>query len=249
MDLTFALQAGATVLREAYCEVPFKVTHVLNSHRPVAHLILMHSTAGLFGGDELECSIRVQQGARVLLTQQSATKIHPSGGHPAVQRTHITVETGAELQFYLDPVIPFAGSVFRQTTRIDIEPGARLAFWEGFTTGRIGLGESWKFQEFASETRLVSGARLVFLDRFRLISNSLEDVPWSMSGCRYAGTGLFVGERAETFAADLHRASPETGIDRVHDNVVINRVAVATGPEFYRCREVFVRQFISASSE
>src|SRR5215510_7578478 len=92
LELTFALQGGETVLQQAYCETPFKITHVLNSNRPLAHLILMHSTAGLFGGDEVECSIRVQQGARVLLTQQSATKVHPSEGRPAIQRTHVIVE-------------------------------------------------------------------------------------------------------------------------------------------------------------
>ena len=54
LDLTFALQDGQTILRDAYCEIPFKITHVLNSHRPFAHLILMHCTAGLFGGDEID---------------------------------------------------------------------------------------------------------------------------------------------------------------------------------------------------
>src|SRR5215471_18757740 len=78
MDLIFAQQDGQTVLRQAYCEVPFKVTRILNWSHSAAHLILMHSTAGVFGGDELECSLRVERGARVLLTQQSATKIHPS---------------------------------------------------------------------------------------------------------------------------------------------------------------------------
>src|SRR6266566_3018075 len=120
MDLIFAQQDAQAVLRHAYCEVPFKITRVLNWRRPVAHLILMHSTAGLFGGDELECSIRVERGARVLITQQSATKVHPSGGRAAIQRNHVVVEAGGELQLYLEPVIPFAGSILRQTTRIDL---------------------------------------------------------------------------------------------------------------------------------
>ena len=67
MALTFVLQNGQTVLRNAYCEIPFKITRVLNSSQPV-HLILMHCTAGLFGGDDVECSIRVERGARVQIT-------------------------------------------------------------------------------------------------------------------------------------------------------------------------------------
>src|SRR5437879_6537914 len=117
LDLTFVLQNGRTILRNAYCEIPFKITRVLNRSRPVAHLILMQCTAGLFGGDDIECSIRVERGARVMVTQQAATRIHPSEDLPAVQRHHVFVEAGAELQLYLEPVIPFAGSSLRQTTR------------------------------------------------------------------------------------------------------------------------------------
>jgi urease accessory protein len=235
--LTFALQGGETVLRDAYCETPFKITHVLNSNRPLAHLILMHSTAGLFGGDEVECSIRVQSGARVLLTQQSATKVHPSEGRPAIQRTHVVVERGAELQLYLEPVIPFAGSLLRQTTQIDVNPGGRLAFWEAFMTGRVGRGESWKFQELASETQLRLEDRLIYLDRFRLLPNGLEQSAWAMSNSTYVGTGLYVGEDAPRFAAGLHGAMPEAGIDSLTENVAIVRVTSTNGPDFHRCRE------------
>src|SRR2546428_13152129 len=85
LNLEFVLEGGKTVLRNAYFEVPFKITRVMNHSAPVAHVILMHSTAGLFGGDNIECSIRVRRGARVRITQQSATKIHPSRNLLAVQ--------------------------------------------------------------------------------------------------------------------------------------------------------------------
>src|ERR1051326_6535229 len=121
MELIFAQQRGQTVLRYAYCEVPFKVTRLLNWTHGAAHLILMHSTAGVFGGDELECCLRVESGARVLVTHQSATKVHPSEGRPAIQRTRVIVEPDAELQLYLEPVIPFEDAILRQTTHIDVK--------------------------------------------------------------------------------------------------------------------------------
>src|SRR5262249_52915201 len=191
LDLTFALQNGRTVLRHAYCEIPFKITRVLNCRPSVAHLILMQCTAGLFGGDDVECSIRVEHGARVMLTQQSATKIHPSEGPPAVQKHNVFVESGAELQLDLEPIIPFAGSSLRQTTRIDLEPGARFVFWEGLMAGRIGHGERWRFRELVSETHVRSNDRSVYLDRFRLPSG-LECSDSAMGDCNYLGTGLYV---------------------------------------------------------
>ena len=240
LDLTFVLQNGQTVLRHAYCEIPFKITRVLKAwgDRMAAHLILMHCTAGLFGGDDVECSIRVERGAQVIVTQQSATKIHPSEGPPAIQRHNVFVKAGAELQLYFEPIIPFAGSALRQTTQIDVEPGARLAFWEGLMAGRVARGERWRFRELASETHLLSNNTSVYLDRF-LLPNGLEDSACAMGDCSYLGTGLYVGEQACSLVTTLHPALPEAGIDTLAADVAIVRVVSTTGPDYHRCTEIF----------
>jgi urease accessory protein len=245
MDLTFVLQAGRTVLQDAYCEVPFKITRLLTASRlanqPIAHLILMQCTAGLFGGDDVECSIRVERGARVRITQQSATRIHPSQDREAAQRNRIFVGAGAELQLYLEPVIPFAGSSLRQNTTLNVEPGGVLYFWESFMTGRVGSGESWQFREFASETELHSEGRLVYLDRFHLLPNGCQRSAWAMGSYNYSGTGLYVGENARCVASKLHQALPDGGIDCPADTIAAARILSASGPDFHRCRETFSR--------
>jgi urease accessory protein UreH len=241
LDITFALQNGETILRHSYCEVPFKITRVLHSRQPLAHLILMHCTAGLFGGDEIECSIRVERGARVMLTQQSATKVHPSGGFPAIQKTSVVVGPGAYLQLYLEPVIPFADSILKQTTNIEVASGGQLVFWEGFMAGRVGRGESWQFSELSTETHLRLNNRLSYLERFRLCSDNFAQNAWAMGNHAYVGTGLYVGEGARTLATDLHKAIAEAGIDSPEEHLAIARVTALRGPEFHRCREIFTQ--------
>src|SRR5262245_33649869 len=241
MELTFVLENGRTVLRDSYCEVPFKVTRVLNSRPPVAQMILMQCTAGLFGGDEVECSIRVERGAQVRISQQSAMKIHPSRDRLAVQSNQIWVGSGAELQLFLEPVIPFTDSRFWQRTRLDVEQGGKLHFWEGFMTGRVGHGESWRFQEFSSETQLHSGGRCTYLDRFHLLPDSLQRSVWAMGNSNYVGTGLYVGERAGDIASMLHQILPEAGVDCLADDVAAVRVVADAGPDFHRSRELFCR--------
>ena len=238
MSLVFAAQEGKTILEHAYCEVPFKVTRVLNSDGPFAHVMLMHCTAGLFGGDEIECSIRVGRGARVILTQQSATKIHPSLGPPAIQRNHIYVDAEAELELYLEPVIPFAGSVLRQATHIDVAAGGRLVFWESLMAGRVGYGERWQFRELSYETSLRSDGRLVYLDRF-LLPNGLEHSARVMGQATYVGTGLCVGTEVGRIAGSLHEAMPEAGVDVITNEVASIRVVATEGPELHRFRETF----------
>ncbi len=239
LELRFARQNGRTVLEHAYCEAPFKVTRLLHSADSVAHLILMHSTAGIFGGDELECTIHVASGARVLITQQSATRIHPSQGRQAIQRNLVSVETDAELNLFLEPVIPFAESHLRQTTLLNAQEGARLAFWEGFMMGRVGRGERWEFQELASETRLCSGESLVYLDRFRLDPNVFQQSALVMGDNNYLGTGLFLGERASALVEAIHQAIPYVGVDSPSHGLAVMRAAHANGPSYHQCRETF----------
>ena len=238
LELVFSTQNGQTVLRHSYCEVPFKITRLLNSRAPAAHLILMHCTAGVFGGDDLYCSIRVEPGACVRITQQSATKIHPSQGRLARQNSHIVVESGAELQLFLEPVIPFAESSLSQTTRIDVQPGGQLMFWEAFMAGRVGRGERWQFSELASETRLYSDGVLRYLDRFQL-RKDFEGSLWAMGDCAHLGTGLYVGPDSQRFASVLHRSMPQAGIDTPAADLAVIRVVSASGPDFHRCRDMF----------
>jgi urease accessory protein len=198
----------------------------------------MHCTAGVFGGDDLDCSIRVESGARVWITQQSATKIHPSEGRLARQNSHIVVESGAELQLFLEPVIPFAESSLSQTTRIDVQPGGRMMFWEAFMAGRVGRGERWRFSELASETRLYSDNVLRYLDRFQL-TKDFEGSPWAMGDCAHVGTGLYVGPDSQRFASALHQRMPQAGIDTPGADLAVVRVVSVSGSDFHHCREMF----------
>lgn len=241
LDLLFALRGGQTTLSDSYCEVLFKITRTLSSPAgEVAHVMLMHCTAGLFGGDRVEMTVSVQRGARVRLTQQSATRVHPSDGRIAVQASRIHVESGGELELLLDPVIPFADSRFQQRTLLEVEKGARLLYWEGLMAGRIGRGEVWRFDELSSETSLKSEGRLVFLDRFHLQPKcSMPSTRWGMGCGTYTGTGLYAGMDAADFAGALHDKLPKAGVDVLAEGLAVTRMVTSSGPEFHHCRDVF----------
>jgi urease accessory protein len=243
LDLVFGSRYGRTVMRDAYCEVPFKITRLLDSEPSgIPHLILMQSTAGLFGGDSTECTIHVESGARILITQQSATKAHPSGGRLAFQNNHIHIEEGGELHMYYEPLIPFLGARVRQTTSIDVAPGARLVLWESLMAGRIGRGETWQFEELSSETSLRVNGRLLYLDRFRLRpKENPPDAEWMMGSARYLATGLFFDEHVRDFADRMHQLLPipGVGIDTPAPGLGVARILAVHGPDFHRYRSAF----------
>jgi len=241
LDIAFALRNGRTALRHSYCEVPFKITRLLDADLPgFAHLILMQCTAGLFGGDNIETVIHVDAGARVVLTQQAATKIHPSGSRSATQRTRIVVESGGALVADFEPVIPFAESHLDQSTLIELETGAGLAFWEGMMAGRVGRNESWQFAELKSETRVEKCGRPLYLERISLnpASETLQS-GWVMKNSGYVGTGLCFCEGADQLAVRLHEAMPDAGVAILGSDLVAVRVAAVSGPDFHRYRKTF----------
>jgi urease accessory protein len=244
-DITFGVRNGQTAILDTFCEVPFKITRLQHSGLAgISHLILMQSTAGLFGGDVIACSITVRSGARVLVTQQSATKAHSpapqANGLPAIQTHTIRVERGGELRLYFDPIIPFSGARVEQRAGIELEAGARLHYWEGLMAGRVARGEVWQFDQFVSETRLSIDGSLRYLDRFHLAPReAAPEAQWAMGGARYLGTGLCVNERAETLAARLHEALPRAGVDTPASQLLVARIADADGVDFHRSRSAF----------
>ena len=241
LDIAFAPRNGRTAIRHSYCEVPFKITRLLDADLPgFAHLILMQCTAGLFGGDNIETVIHVDAGARVVLTQQAAAKIHPSGDRPATQRTRIVVESGASLVVDFEPVIPFADSRLDQSTLIELETGAGLALWEGMMAGRVGRDERWQFAELKSETRVDKCGRPLYLERISLNpeSQTLQSA-WVMKNSGYVGTGLCFCAGADQLAVQLHEAMPDAGVAILGPDLVAVRVAAVSGPHFHRYRETF----------
>lgn len=245
LDLRFASRRGETVIADAYCEVPSKVMRV---HRQpgsdLAHAILMHTTAGLFDGDRVDCAIHVERGARVALTQQAATKVHPSTGAGAAHLVHVRVESGGELHLHLKPIILFAGSQLTQRTVLELQRGARFSYWETLMAGRIGRGEAWRFARFRSETTLSIDGRVSFLDRFDVRPDRETSSAWGAGSCGYLSTGLCVDdeERSVRLLEDLHNLMPEAGVDSPSPGLTIVRAPCSSGIERRRLQDLFTAE-------
>ena len=66
-------------MAHAYAEPPFRVGRAFEL-ADAAYVIIVCSGPGVFAGDLLTQSVVVHQGARVVLTSQSALQIHPAPG-------------------------------------------------------------------------------------------------------------------------------------------------------------------------
>ena len=248
LDLRFWRKQRRTVIGYQYQEVPFKVSRVFYSgNSPLARVIVMHTTAGLFGGDRLETRIQVDPGARAYISSQSATKVHPSGNTPAFQSVQIKVENDAELHYYLDPIIPFAGSHLQQFTKIQLSPGARFYFWDGLMGGRVSRGETWQFLEMQSEMKVLLDSDLIFLDRFNLRPLELSPTKkWAMNNHSYMATAiaydpLLKNDSLPSLRNKIEFIQPdsESSLDIPHDFLLVGRFVSTSGASFKRARQSF----------
>jgi urease accessory protein len=213
----------------------------------LAHAILMHTTAGLFDGDRVDCAIDVEAGARVAITQQAATKVHPSAGDGAAQSIRVRVASGGELHLHLKPIILFAHARLTQRTAIELERGARVSYWETLMAGRIGRGEAWRFTRFRAETTLSLDSRPIFLDRVDLNPGRKPASPWGAGGCDYVSTGLCLVDEAKSgpLMEDLHHDMPDAGVDSPVAGLVIVRAPCSSGIERRRLQDLFARRTLA----
>lgn len=119
----------------------------------MAVVFLQANSAGVLQGDRLRIEIRVDEGARAVVTTQAATKVFEMTANYASQRIDISVGRDAYLELMMDPLILHKGSRYYNEVNVDIDPSGVLVYDEHLTPGRVAHGESWQFDHLFSRLR------------------------------------------------------------------------------------------------
>lgn len=245
LELVFARWRGRTHLAHAYAEPPYRVGRVLDAG-PMASLIVVCSGPGVFAGDRLEQRVRVERGALVRLVSQAALQVHPGGASaPAILESHYDVQDEALLECVWDPVIPFAEARLRQRVHLRVAAHGRLFWSDALMAGRVGRGESWRFDSLDHELRADVGGALQYLERYTLEPSSPRTSPaWTADGARYFGTALVHSAAAGAEDAELvhHRLARIDGlrgdVDCIAPGFLVGRLMATHGPTFASGRAV-----------
>jgi urease accessory protein len=243
LELRFAVRSGRTALVHAYAEPPFRVGRWFADGDSV-HMIMATTAPGVFGGDHLTQAIHVEEGASVRLTSQSSLQAHPSAsGEGATITSKYIVEDDARFHCHWDPLIPFADADLEQTISVRLAGGASLYWSDAFMSGRQARGERWQFARLAHELRVTRGARLEYLERYRIDAGSNSPTQrWGADAANYVGTMLVSGaEVAGWDAESAHRSLTQIvgirgAVDRLDNELVLARLLSTEGPPFHRAR-------------
>ena len=150
-----------------------------------AYLQIVNPCGGLFEGDSTAVEVSLQRGAHLYLTTQAATKVYPAE-HGQVTRQHIRlrVASGAILEYFPLPLIPFARALYAQEIEIQVKSGGVCLIAEILAPGRIARGERFAYQMVHSRVEGWMDDRLALFEQLRL--QPQQD--------SYAGVGMLDGQ-------------------------------------------------------
>lgn len=159
------------ILREQSFRAPI---HLSKPHLDQGTLVLnvVNPTAGLLQDDRILQDVSVETGGRLLLTTPSASRAHRVREGWAEVRQFFHVAPGAFLEVLPEMFIPQSGAAYRQDTRIQVEPGGSLLFFENIAPGRLASGESFKYAQLDWRTDVFLGADFLARERYRIEPDS-----------------------------------------------------------------------------
>jgi len=222
--LRFARRRERTVLAARHQRGPLTVQRPFYPEGDgVCHTYLLHPPAGIVGGDDLEMSFELDQGAHGLLTTPSATRWYFSRGLAAQMEQHATLAEGATLEWLPQETLLFDGAHARLTTRIDLAGSARFCGWEIVGLGRPACGERFLNGRVDFRFELFRNGRPLFLERLRSAAGGLP-------GLRgYAAYATFLASSASASALEAARAILSAAPDTLGGATLIGDILVGRG--------------------
>ena len=213
--------SGRSFLREQSFRAPM---HISKPFHDAGALVVnvVNPTAGFFSGDEVACSVRVENGARLLLTSPSASRVHRMENADGLASLwqEFSVTRGAFLEVLPEIFIPQNGSRFLQRTRICVEPGGALIFFETLAPGRVASGEAFAFAQLDWETDVFFGDEKIARERYKISPDENESLHALREkfSCGYYASCFAIGEPFVAINATKNAADYFQKIDALHEN-------------------------------
>jgi urease accessory protein len=161
---------GATILRVRQQQPPWRVLRGFPtpSGETLAHI--HNLSGGVLDTDTFVWRMDVAARAQAQVTTTGATRIYRSRSEAqtAAQHTEVSVGEDAFLEYLPDQLIPFAGSRYQQTTRVNLKPGASLIWWEHVAPGREASGEVFQYDSLSSSLHVEVEGEPVVIERWTL---------------------------------------------------------------------------------
>jgi urease accessory protein len=251
LDLDYRLEQQRSTARFRH-DGPLRILQSLYPEGDtVCHNVLVHPPGGLVSGDTLDIRVRAASGSHGLITTPGASRFYRSEGELARQRTELTLEPGARLEWLPLEAICYSGCRAENRLTLRVAPGAELIGWDVTALGLPNAGKP--FEQGTLQQHIEAPG--VWLERGRIDASDLRllQSPLGFAGHRCIASIFFVAgspiarERREA-ALDAARSLIErdalqenAGVTSPHAEVIVLRaLAPVVEPAMQLLRQVWM---------
>lgn len=212
----------------------------------VCHTVLVHPPAGIAGGDRLQVTVQVDDGAHALLTTPGAGKWYRSAGAAGALVQRIAVAAGGVCEWLPQESIVYDGALGELATEVRLQGDACFVGSEMLCFGRTAAGERFGRGEMAMRIRIERDGRPQWLERGVLRGgDALLGAAVGLQGQPVSGSFIVASPRcdADLLAAwrDIVPAAGEGGVTLLPGLLVARWLGPACEPG----REWFARLWAS----
>ncbi|MBS3996500.1 MAG: urease accessory protein UreD [Hydrogenophaga sp.] len=181
----------------------------------VCHNVIVHPPGGLVGGDQLDVRVRVGSGAHALVSTPGATRFYAADEADAVQQVHLTLDTGARLEWLPLEAIAHPGCRAHNRLSAELAPGAELLGWDVTALGLPASGQPFDHGHFQQRIELsglwLEQARIDAADT-RLLASPLGLGGQRCLGSLWLASGTaFTRERREHLLEVVRAVTDQAG--------------------------------------
>ncbi|MBF2715184.1 urease accessory protein UreD [Agrobacterium vitis] len=190
--------------------------------------VLINSSGGLTGGDQLDWDFTVGDGTHLTLTTQACEKIYKAAADTASISSRITVGEGAAVHWLPQESILFDQASLTRRLEVDLHETAEFLSVEAVLLGRKAMGEAMRQGLVRDRWRIRRSGRLIHAEDLAL-TGAIADLTAEKAvlGGRVAfATLLYTGRQAEAHMAALQRLTDrpsglgDVGISLWNDKLV-----------------------------
>jgi len=233
----FALRDGQTRLADLYQRDPCRVLFPDPEPGEPPQAVLVTTSGGVTGGDELRMAVEVGPGGTALAATQAAEKIYRAAGtdEHCTMEIAVTVGEGATLDWLPQETIVFEGARLKRRTVADVAIGGALLACEMVVLGRAASGERFTgglLLDAWSVRRPGNGAgKLVWTDALRIEGETPQGAGFGSANALATVIGVWDApaapfEKARTLLEAMDRV--RAGVTLVNGVMVARLLGEAT---------------------
>ena len=156
---------GRTYMAKSFWKIPLQI---LKPHYydvdGTAVVYSLNPAGGILQHDRLLTRIESEAGTDAIFTTPGNSKYYKMDEGCARVWNQLYVRSGGVLEFLPEHNVPFARSTVYQENEFRVEKGAVLFASDMVTSGRAGSGETFRYDRYASRTRIFIDGQLALYD-------------------------------------------------------------------------------------